>query len=179
MQRHLFHHLCYLWNVCLVLKTQESGKVVSGRPKSDVQRIPPSDTSCKQPDRRVARSPHPWMQEAILRWLTLTSWHKVHRYAGRETPSATSSFKALLQAKTIKANWLQMFESARAALKCLAYSDPFPKDILMTSGSAVMNDDGWHLDWAHSGFVPWVCSFEITLRAVIRTSLWNCPWMLN
>lgn len=32
MQRYPFHHLydMYLWNVCLLLKTQESGKVVIG-----------------------------------------------------------------------------------------------------------------------------------------------------
>lgn len=65
-----------------------------------------------------------------------------------ETPSVTFSLQALLQAKTIKANRVQMFEPVLPTLQCLTHLYPYPKDILMTGKSTAINYHGQHLDSA-------------------------------
>lgn len=103
MQIYLFNHLCYtyLWNVCLLLKTQESGKVVISDQIQTYtaflhQTLPvnsqvfpvlrhmwlywcPLTVSCCQVSLHI-----PGCKKAILHWLTLTSWHKVHLYTLRK-----------------------------------------------------------------------------------------------
>lgn len=44
----------------------------------------------------------------------------------KETPSVTFSLQALLQAKTIKANRVQMFKPVLPTLQCLTHSYPYP-----------------------------------------------------
>lgn len=121
-ERCRFRHLCYAypWNVCLLLKTKGSGKAVSGDWNPDIYRIPSSNTSCKQSSVSCLRTrvalltplktvvacvalpgiaPHPRRKKSILHWLTLTA-----------TPSVMFLLKALLPAKTIKANRAETFK---------------------------------------------------------------------
>lgn len=107
-EKYLFHNLCYtyLWNVCLLLKTQESGKVViSDRIQIYTaclhQTLPVNSqvfpvlrhmwlyccpwcwqllsVSCCQVSLQ-----HPRCKKAILHRLTLTSWHTVHWHTLRK-----------------------------------------------------------------------------------------------
>lgn len=125
-ERYLRHHPwnTYLRNVCLLLKTQESGKVVSS------DRIQPSTAFLRQKlpvnSQVFPVLRHMWkhccpqtvVASAVLPGLALYPWtwggnpplaHSplIH---SKETPSVTFSLQALLQAKTIKANRVQMFE---------------------------------------------------------------------
>lgn len=113
---------------CLPVIIKNSGMREKSSPVSERRRrIPASNTSCKQPSVSCVEAHvavllpcdcvmlprpalHPWMQKSN----PSTAYTRVTAQSplihSKETPSVTFSLKALLQAKTIKANRVQMFE---------------------------------------------------------------------
>jgi len=106
-------------------------------------RIPASNTSCKQPcvscvEAHVAvllpydcvmlprPAQHPWMQKANPSTAYTHVTAQSPLIHSKKTPSVTFSLKALLQAKTIKANRVQMFEPKELPTsQCLTHSYPY------------------------------------------------------
>lgn len=80
-----------------------------------------------------------------------------------ETPSATFSLEALLQAKTIKANRVQMFELAMPHLQCPTYFYLYPNDILMATTSPVINNHG----------EPWIYFIQFWYPAKAHSWRWD------
>lgn len=139
----LFHHLryTYLWNVGLLLKTQESGKVVNGDQILTYTAFLHQTLPVNSQVFPVLR--HMWLYCCPLTVVARSQREKKKKkgnpplaYAhvmahgplihSEETPSVTFSLQALLQAKTIKANRVQMFEPLLPTLQRLTHSYPYP-----------------------------------------------------
>lgn len=87
---------------------------------------------------RSTRLP-PACKRAAIPWLRVHVMADVHRHTVRKRHLLQFHYTALLRAKTIKANRVQMSELVLPTLQCRPYSHPYPYNFLMTAKATVMN----------------------------------------